>query len=461
MKKNVKKKVFISYSWVPQKNKQWVKKLAERLEADGIEVVIDYKDLKLGQDKYAFMERMVSDPSIDKVLIICNSEYKIKADNREGGVGDESVIITPQVYGKAGQEKFIPIVYERDKNGNPFLPIYLASRMYADLTDFSEGYKNLIENITDNAPSKIDSDTTCAEKNEVKNNEKCIDEYVDKCMRIIKKPTIIFENAFVDTFIEKQIALYRLNNPCLNKLTDDFCKEIQDKLDAFNKETDKLRWNLSERMHAYMEEGLIENGDAIAPVEFEAQEHINNEINAYQMENIVDVGVVRKHIADIYACINGDLESVSEITDKYLKAKELDKKVVLCLEREKTRVSESNGVQDLILCFKNITDNQATSVDIIPSETLVKEMKNVVWERNQESKMGVIITQYDGMTGDINVNENGEFQYMLRYKTYNSHFLLICFCVKTRSIYGIETTQLFNIIITSKIVNQIFIETEY
>ena len=175
MKKNVKKKVFISYSWVPQKNKQWVKKLAERLEADGIEVVIDYKDLKLGQDKYAFMERMVSDPSIDKVLIICNSEYKIKADNREGGVGDESVIITPQVYGKAGQEKFIPIVYERDKNGNPFLPIYLASRMYADLTDFSKGYKNLIENITDNAPSKIDSDTTCAEKNEVKNNEKCID----------------------------------------------------------------------------------------------------------------------------------------------------------------------------------------------------------------------------------------------------------------------------------------------
>ena len=100
---NNRKKVFISYSWGPEENKQWVEKLAKKLENDGIEVVIDYKNLKLGHDKYMFMEKMVNDSSIDKVLIICNSEYKKKADERIGGVGDEATIITPQVYRQAEQ----------------------------------------------------------------------------------------------------------------------------------------------------------------------------------------------------------------------------------------------------------------------------------------------------------------------------------------------------------------------
>ena len=231
-----KKKVFISYSWVPKENKQWVEKLAKKLENDGIEVVIDYKDLKLGHDKYEFMEKMVNDSSIDKVLIICNSEYKKKADERVGGVGDESIIITPQVYGKAEQEKFIPVVCEKDINGEPYLPIYLASRMYADLTNFSEGYKNLLENLTGNvtpaSQSQTDSKTAYIDKNDVKNNEKCIEEYVNVCTEIIKNPCIIFSKSFVDKLIEKQIALYKLNNQGLNKLTGEFCKEIQNRLNV-------------------------------------------------------------------------------------------------------------------------------------------------------------------------------------------------------------------------------------
>lgn len=46
------------------------------------------KDLRLGHDKYAFMERIAVDETIDKVLIICNKSYKHKADSRSGGVGD-------------------------------------------------------------------------------------------------------------------------------------------------------------------------------------------------------------------------------------------------------------------------------------------------------------------------------------------------------------------------------------
>lgn len=142
-------KIFISYSWTPACNKKWVEQLVHRLESDGIEVVIDFKDLKLGHDKYAFMERTVNDDTIKKVLIICNRTYKEKADGRIGGVGDESAIITSQMYGNVRQEKFIPVINEFDENGKPFLPNYLASRMYADLTDFEKGYEELLNSINE------------------------------------------------------------------------------------------------------------------------------------------------------------------------------------------------------------------------------------------------------------------------------------------------------------------------
>lgn len=47
------RKVFISYSWVVQAH---VVELAERLVANGIDVILDVWDLKPGHDKYAFME---------------------------------------------------------------------------------------------------------------------------------------------------------------------------------------------------------------------------------------------------------------------------------------------------------------------------------------------------------------------------------------------------------------------
>ena len=251
--------------------------------------------------------------------------------------------------------------------------------MYADLTNFSEGYKNLLENLTGNSESQTNFGTAYINKNEVKNNEKCIEEYVNICIEIIKEPRIIFSKSFVDKLIEKQIALYKLNNQVLIKLTGEFCKGIQNRLNAFDEESAKSLWNISDRMHEIMEEGLVECGEIIDQVEFETQEHIKNEVIAYQLGNIVDDNMVREHIDDIYTCINGELTSTSELSNRYVKAKELDKKVVLNLEKQKTNVSESNGVQDLKLFFKNVTDNQATSINIMPSEKLVKEMEGTVW----------------------------------------------------------------------------------
>ena len=115
-------KVFISYSWTSEAYKERVLKLAEQLVNDGVDVIIDRWDLRPGQDMYAFMEQSIKEA--EKVLILCEKGYTEKADNRTGGVGTETEIITPDVYGKHKQEKFIPVIMETPKA----VPSYLKSR---------------------------------------------------------------------------------------------------------------------------------------------------------------------------------------------------------------------------------------------------------------------------------------------------------------------------------------------
>lgn len=142
-------KVFISYSWHPEKNKIWVQRLAERLIQDGVNVKLDVWDLKHGHDKYVFMEQMVKDSDIKKVLVICNEDYARKADDRTGGVGTESMIMSSDIYSLAEQTKFIPILVEK-KNGEPCLPTFLKSRMYIDMSSndiYELGYDQLLRDI--------------------------------------------------------------------------------------------------------------------------------------------------------------------------------------------------------------------------------------------------------------------------------------------------------------------------
>lgn len=145
---NIPKKVFISYSWAVQTK---VVELAERLIANGVDVVLDVYDLKEGHDKYAFMEQSVNDPMVNKVLIICDKTYTEKANNRSGGVGDETVIITPEIYGQVRQEKFLPVIFEVDENGKAYCPAYLKSRIYFDLSteedQYEVEYEKLLRNI--------------------------------------------------------------------------------------------------------------------------------------------------------------------------------------------------------------------------------------------------------------------------------------------------------------------------
>ncbi|NKI46418.1 TIR domain-containing protein [Pseudomonas fluorescens] len=141
-------KVFISYSWSSEDHESWVVELAEQLMQAGVETILDKWDLQPGHNAYKFMEKMVNDSSIDKVLIICDELYTQKA-NAQGstGVSTETQIISPVIYSNALQEKFVALVTQRDESGKPFLPTYYGSRMYIDFSNSaqqSEVFERLI-----------------------------------------------------------------------------------------------------------------------------------------------------------------------------------------------------------------------------------------------------------------------------------------------------------------------------
>lgn len=121
--------VFISYSWSSEEYKAKVLELAKDLTDNGVDVILDRWDLSVGQDKFAFMEQSIE--KADKVLILCDKMYVKKADIREGGVGTETMIITPEVYTRCNQEKFIPVIMENFE----VVPTYLEGRMGINFMD--------------------------------------------------------------------------------------------------------------------------------------------------------------------------------------------------------------------------------------------------------------------------------------------------------------------------------------
>ncbi len=140
-------KVFISYSWTNVEHEQFVMELATSLRNHGVDAILDKWDLKPGQDKYVFMESMVVDPKVQKVLVFCDRKYQEKANKRAGGVGTESQIISQELYGKVQQTKFIPLVCEYDEDGQPCLPVFMKGLIYIDVsTDerYGEGLDQLL-----------------------------------------------------------------------------------------------------------------------------------------------------------------------------------------------------------------------------------------------------------------------------------------------------------------------------
>jgi len=131
--------VFISYSHTNQHHVNWVEKLANDLSAVGVHAILDLWDLHEGADIVHFMERMIVNDNTDKVLVISDKRYMEKANERAGGVGKESQIISYELFktvdSKTTDHRIAAIVTEKDAEGNPYLPIFIRDRKYIDMTD--------------------------------------------------------------------------------------------------------------------------------------------------------------------------------------------------------------------------------------------------------------------------------------------------------------------------------------
>lgn len=139
--------VFISYSWSSKEYEKKVYELACKLKSDGIVVLLDKWMMRPGTDNINFMEKCVKDNAVDYVLILLDKTYTEKANNRVGGVGIETQIISKEVYEDVEQTKFIPVVFDRDEDGTIFIPIYLKNRFHIDLTkdDPEAAYIDLVK----------------------------------------------------------------------------------------------------------------------------------------------------------------------------------------------------------------------------------------------------------------------------------------------------------------------------
>lgn len=148
-------RIFISYSWTTEEYLEWVRQLATDLAENNIDVELDQWSLREGDNKFVYMEKMVTDKTIQKVIILCDKMYQEKADGKDGGVGTEATIMTPRVYESvkedSGSQKFIPVVTERHpETKKEFMPAFLDGKKYIDFTkkeEYTEKLEQLVRAI--------------------------------------------------------------------------------------------------------------------------------------------------------------------------------------------------------------------------------------------------------------------------------------------------------------------------
>lgn len=136
-------KIFVSYSWSSPEHQEWVLELSQNLMEDGIDIVLDKWELREGSDSHSFMERMVNDESVTKIIMIIDEKYTNRANSREGGVGTESTILSNELYTAKGKNKIVAVIAEP----NAEKPTFYAGRIHVDLSNqnkYAEEYEKLV-----------------------------------------------------------------------------------------------------------------------------------------------------------------------------------------------------------------------------------------------------------------------------------------------------------------------------
>jgi hypothetical protein len=120
--------------------------LATRLLKNGVDILLDQWDLRLGSDLPKFMETGLV--GAGRVLAICSANYVEKANSGLGGVGYEKMVLTGQLMRDVTADRIIPVI--RNNLSKYVLPTFLSSRLYVDFRDeqaFEARYTELLRDI--------------------------------------------------------------------------------------------------------------------------------------------------------------------------------------------------------------------------------------------------------------------------------------------------------------------------
>lgn len=139
--------VFISYSHDDAAHKKWVLELADQMMSDGINVLLDRYELRLGSSLPHFVETSIG--KAEKIIVIFTPNYKLKADKRAGGVGYEYSILNAELYQKqTTYDKIIPVL--RSGSAQDSIPTFMQQFIHLDMSrdgDFDTRYDELIRHI--------------------------------------------------------------------------------------------------------------------------------------------------------------------------------------------------------------------------------------------------------------------------------------------------------------------------
>ena len=136
-------RAFVSYSWDDEAHKTWVATLATDLRRDGIETILDQWHTVPGDQLPAFMEKEIL--KNDYVLVICTPNYRLKSDERLGGVGYEDDIMTAEMLTYGNHRKFIPVLARGTWAESA--PSWLKGKYYVDLST-PEKYRKYYPDLT-------------------------------------------------------------------------------------------------------------------------------------------------------------------------------------------------------------------------------------------------------------------------------------------------------------------------
>ncbi len=138
--------VFISYTHDSDEHKDWVLQLATRLRSNGVNVILDRWNLKLGSDLASFMERGLS--KSQRVVCVCSSTYVKRANEGKGGAGYEKQIMTAELIKDQNTSWIIPLI--KNNPDEKKTPTFLGGRMYISFEEsnlYETKYEELLRDL--------------------------------------------------------------------------------------------------------------------------------------------------------------------------------------------------------------------------------------------------------------------------------------------------------------------------